>query len=186
MIRWPSAIGRALADGQNCLISRTHEILGSPRRAPHNTGRQGHQRVPHVPVRAHIRTRVRNVVPPAARQRVVPRLPGGMSIRSGRCALTLSGPNGTTSNPRARLCHAAEQELSPGEGIDDQNVSADPDLTGQPPSTRHEPTTRGYVDWYDARYVAVAPPVGLEPTTRCLEGSCSIQLSYEGVNAGPR
>ena len=31
-----------------------------------------------------------------------------------------------------------------------------------------------------------APPVGLEPTTRCLEGSCSIHLSYGGwrsVNA---
>jgi hypothetical protein len=27
---------------------------------------------------------------------------------------------------------------------------------------------------------AVAPPVGLEPTTRCLEGSRSIHLSYEG------
>src|SRR5262245_28687422 len=28
---------------------------------------------------------------------------------------------------------------------------------------------------------AFAPPVGLEPTTRCLEGSRSIHLSYEGM-----
>src|ERR687891_741352 len=30
----------------------------------------------------------------------------------------------------------------------------------------------------------VAPPVGLEPTTRCLEGSRSIQLSYGGIASG--
>jgi hypothetical protein len=30
-----------------------------------------------------------------------------------------------------------------------------------------------------------APPVGLEPTTRCLEGSRSIQLSYEGLYVRP-
>ncbi len=27
----------------------------------------------------------------------------------------------------------------------------------------------------------MAPRTGLEPVTRCLEGSCSIQLSYRGV-----
>ena len=37
----------------------------------------------------------------------------------------------------------------------------------------------------------LAPPVGLEPTTRCLEGSRSVQLSYRGVTPflplfGPR
>jgi hypothetical protein len=34
---------------------------------------------------------------------------------------------------------------------------------------------------------AFAPPAGLEPATRCLEGSRSIQLSYRGVSpdAGP-
>ncbi len=31
-----------------------------------------------------------------------------------------------------------------------------------------------------------APPVGLEPTTRCLEGSCSIHLSYGGLAQGQR
>ena len=25
------------------------------------------------------------------------------------------------------------------------------------------------------------PSAGVEPTTRCLEGNCSIQLSYDGV-----
>ena len=29
------------------------------------------------------------------------------------------------------------------------------------------------------------PPVGLEPTACCLEGSCSIQLSYGGFGRGP-
>jgi hypothetical protein len=31
-----------------------------------------------------------------------------------------------------------------------------------------------------------APPVGLEPTTRCLEGSRSIHLSYGGLAQGQR
>ena len=29
---------------------------------------------------------------------------------------------------------------------------------------------------------SVAPRTGLEPVTRCLEGSCSIQLSYRGAD----
>ena len=36
-------------------------------------------------------------------------------------------------------------------------------------------------DIYSASWEYVAPPGGLEPPTVCLEGSCSIPLSYGGL-----
>ena len=49
---------------------------------------------------------------------------------------------------------------------------------GPPPPRKHRLCERTEVCWVSAdKALPETPPVGFEPTTGCLEGSCSIRLS---------
>ena len=59
-------------------------------------------------------------------------------------------------------------------------------LQGQAPQPGFEPGTNGLTDrdstaellWNGLEHYTPTTQAGLEPATDCLEGSCSIQLSY--------